>query len=67
MLINVDKAKHVEGLTYILCQYISSFRRLPIYHVVFSPVFQHAGVLSLEVKYDIFRNGDAATWQKHLE
>ena len=26
-------------LTYILYQYISSFRRLPIYHILFSPVY----------------------------
>ena len=26
-----------------------------------------AGVSSLKVKYDIFRNRDEGTWQKHLE
>ena len=26
-----------------------------------------AGVLSSQVKYDIFRNEDEGTWQKHLE
>ena len=29
--------------------------------------FWRAGVLLLEMKYDIFRNGDEGTWQEHLE
>ena len=38
-----------------------------VYHIVFSPVCRLAGVSSLEMIYDIFRNGDEGTWQKHLE
>ena len=38
-----------------------------IYYLVFSPVCQFAGVLSLEVKYDRFRDRDEEYWQKHLE
>ena len=33
-----------------------------MYHIVFSPVCQRAGVSSLDVKYDIFRHGDEGTW-----
>ena len=39
---------------------------MPVYHSVFSPVFQWARVTSLEVKYDKFGNGDEGTWQKQL-
>ena len=46
---------------------ISSFRVPAVYHIVFSPVFRQAGVMSLEVKYDRFRNRDEGTWQKPLE
>ena len=56
----------VSWPTYILYQCISSFRER-IYHIVFSPICWLAGVLSLEVQYDIFRNGDEGIWQEHLE
>ena len=42
------------------------FHKLPIYHVVFSPVCQRAGISSLEAKYEVIRKGDEGTWQKHL-
>ena len=46
-------------------QYIS-FRRIPVYDIVFFPVFRRAGVTSLEVKYPRFRNGDEGIWQTPL-
>ena len=55
-------AWHVAVL-YPLSIYII-FSEDPLYHIVFSPVFRRAGVLSLEVKYDRFENRDEGTWQK---
>ena len=52
--------------TYILYQYISSFRQHNISYSFLSSL-SAAGVSSLEVKYGIFGNGDEGTWQKHLE
>ena len=49
-----------------LHQYISSFREPNISYHFFSSL-SATWVLPLEVKYDIFRNGDEGTWQKHLE
>ena len=49
--------------TYILYQYISSFRRSPSYHIVFSPVFS---VFGSEI-WHFQMCGNEGTWQKNLE
>ena len=49
------------GPTYILYQYISSFRGA-LYHIVFSPIQSGLVFSSFEVKYDIFSHGDEETW-----
>ena len=46
-----------SGLTYIIYQYISSFRGSSIISYRFLSIFRQTGVTSLEVKYDRFRNG----------
>ena len=51
--------------TYILYQFISSFR-VPNILYRFPPVCRRAGVSSLQVIYEIFRYGDEGTWQRHL-
>ena len=52
--------------SYILYQYILSFRKIPVHQIVFSPVFRRVEVTSLEVKYVRFGNGDERTLQKPL-
>ena len=47
----------VEGPTYILYQYISSFGQYNILGRLVTSCWR-AGVSSLEVKYERFRNGD---------
>ena len=51
---------------YILYQYTSSFHQHNTSYRLLSNL-SASEVLSLEMKYDIFRNRDEKTWQKHLE
>ena len=64
-LVSFHKLSVKHCATYILYQYISSFRG-SIYHVIFSPACWIARVSFLDVKYDTFGNVDEGTWQKHL-
>ena len=51
---------------YILYQYTSSFHQYNTSYRLLSNL-SASEVLSLEMKYDIFKNRDEKTWQKHLE